>query len=78
MINNDVSQGKERVKVPVVNELDDEKPSAFGVMWSQCDKGHWVHNDAVLEMFIFIPKNIVAIISTEILIFTYFQRMDLE
>lgn len=56
MINNDVSQGKERVKVPVVNELDDEKPSAFGVMWSQCDKGHWVHNDAVLEMFIFIPK----------------------
>lgn len=78
MINNDVSQGKERVKVPVVNELDDEKPSAFGVMWSQCDKGHWVHNDAVLEMFIFKPQNIVAIISTEILIFTYFQRMDLE
>ena len=32
MINNDVSQGKERVKVPVVNELDDKKPSAFGVM----------------------------------------------
>lgn len=57
MINNDVSQGKERVKVPVVNELDDEKPSAFGVMWSQCDKGHWVHNDAVLEMFIFKPQN---------------------
>ena len=49
MINNDVSQGKERVKVPVVNELDDEKPSAFGVMWSQCDKGHWVHNDAVFN-----------------------------
>lgn len=31
MITEDISQGKERVKVPVVNELNDEKPIGFGV-----------------------------------------------
>lgn len=32
MIAEDISKGKENVKVPVVNELNDEKPSEFGVI----------------------------------------------
>lgn len=32
MIAEDISQGKERVKVPVVNELNDEMPTEFGVI----------------------------------------------
>ena len=32
MINEDISQGKERTKVPVVNELNDEQPTPFEVI----------------------------------------------
>jgi len=32
MISEDISDGKERVKVPVVNELNDETPTEFGVI----------------------------------------------
>lgn len=31
MITEDISRGKEKVKVPVVNELNDETPTEFGV-----------------------------------------------
>lgn len=32
MIAEDISKGKENVKVPVVNELNDEKPNEFVVI----------------------------------------------
>ena len=32
MISEDISNGQERVMVPVVNELDDESPTPFGVI----------------------------------------------
>lgn len=32
MITEDISKGKENVKVPVVNELNDEKPNEFVVI----------------------------------------------
>lgn len=31
MISEDISNGEELVKVPVVNELSDERPTSFGV-----------------------------------------------
>ena len=36
MIAEDISKGKENVKVPVVNELNDEKPSEFRVIITKC------------------------------------------
>ena len=36
MIVEDISKGKENIKVPVVNELNDEKPSEFGVIRTEC------------------------------------------
>lgn len=36
MIAEDISKGKENVKVPVVNELNDEKPGEFGVIITEC------------------------------------------
>lgn len=33
MMSEDISNGRERVKVPAVNELNDEKPTAFGVKY---------------------------------------------
>lgn len=36
MIAEDISKGEENVKVPVVNELNDEKPSEFRVIITEC------------------------------------------
>ena len=36
MIAGDISKGKENVKVPVVNELNDEKPNEFTVIITEC------------------------------------------
>ena len=55
MISEDISNGRERVKVPAINELNDQKPTAFGVKYlfilthvHQCDLFYFFDTSACL------------------------------